>query len=377
MKIIDTHRAKKISHVAIPSNAVGDYKQYNLSSLAVIRDKLNKSKTKLDYYYKNKKTHWDNFSYKLDLYKKLRGVITDKYNGQHVTNAWLKYFEIYNQYSIGKDGIKAFFNAELPGAALCAFNHYMVINSWKYDYVASSLMGGSTDNTALDDVYGLYKNSPDHWLMNKQNNGDATSVKNLLDFEKRAHGRDLYSHDAGIDVSNDFNNQEVLNAKVHLGCAIAGLLTLDIGGTFIAKQYTCFETFTWNLILIYASMFDEFYLCKPVTSRPYNSEIYLIGKGYKGFLYKDKLMSRMENFNMLPLLPADIVKGMPSVAEIESFSSDIFGTQAEFIDESIRTFNARVTGDIYKDVRASAYDKWIKEYNMDVISKDAWLPSIR
>jgi hypothetical protein len=84
-------------------------------------------------------------------------------------------------------------------------------------------------------------------------------------------------------------------------------MTLKIGGSFIAKQYTFFETFTWNLIIIYAQMFDEFYICKPLTSRPYNGEIYLVGKGFRGITDETKtiLMNRMENFHTNPFIPLE------------------------------------------------------------------------
>jgi hypothetical protein len=174
------------------------------------------------------------------------------------------------------------------------------------------------------------------------NNGDATSLDNLLDFAARigpasaVGGVDLYSHDAGIDVSDDFNNQELSNSRVHLGCAIAGFLTLKKGGSFVAKQYTYFEAFTWNLICIYAYMFDEFYLCKPLTSRPYNSEIYLIGKGFKGMsaaVYK-LLTDRLVDFNTSPIIQSDHVDTQSTEALVR-FARIVFGQQANIMRENI------------------------------------------
>ena len=143
----------------------------------------------------------------------------------------------------------AFFNAELPGAALCAFNHYAHTVGLNPTWYASSLVDPTSG--ALGDDYGLYEKNRENWLMTDKNNGDITIAANINDFAARIPPICLYSHDAGIDVSCDFNNQEMLNAKIHFGCAIAGLKTLSLGGMFIAKQYTLFETFTWNLILLY------------------------------------------------------------------------------------------------------------------------------
>jgi hypothetical protein len=195
----------------------------------------------------------------------------------------------------------AFFNAELPGAAVCAFNHFVktlrasLDSDWRGASIVPNHESGQDTTTVLGDKYGLYSHNIDKWMMDLgadtqdgfTNNGDATIKANLIDYAARIGpasdigGVDLYSHDAGIDVTGAdthgllFNRQEQLNGKIHFGCALAGLMTLRIGGAFIAKQYTALETYSWNLIIIYASLFDKFYLSKPLTSRPYNSEMYL------------------------------------------------------------------------------------------------------
>jgi hypothetical protein len=113
-----------------------------------------------------------------------------------------------------------------------------------------------------------------------------TSVEQIHEFVRRVtqwgKTATLYSHDAGVDASSDYNNQETLNAQLHLGCAIAGLEVLAAGGLFIAKQYTAFKPLTRGLIVLYSQLFAEFYLYKPVTSRAANSEVYLIGVKYIG-----------------------------------------------------------------------------------------------
>ncbi len=350
---------------------------YVLDELAAMKAALNIQKSKLDVYYEmsNKDEAVGRQMIEIhgvfDTYKHLKTHIEKEKGAWPVTNAWMKYWEIYNEYNLvpndnppqvhGKTRQErtpraspvpytAFFNAELPGAALCALNHYMktIIHSRtgsrvNYEWWASSLAPGEStggDGAALGDTYGLYAANRDRWLMNETNNGDATVLDNLLDFERRLGSRvDLYSHDAGINVSDDFNNQELANAKVHLGCAIAGFMTLKVGGSFIAKQYTYFETFTWNLLLIYASMFETFYLCKPLTSRPYNSEIYLVGKGFLGFdpEIRRVLIGRLTNFHTGPFIPADAVSILwgESSRALRAFARAIFGQQGAIIEENV------------------------------------------
>ena len=97
-----------------------------------------------------------------------------------------------------------------------------------------------------------------------------------------ASGASLYTSDAGIDVSSDFNRQEELTALLNYGQVLSGLLTLAPGGHLVSKQYTFFTPFSRSLIALLAALFDELYIVKPLTSRPSNSEIYLVGKGFRG-----------------------------------------------------------------------------------------------
>lgn len=391
-------QAKHLSVRIEPENVQfgNDLPDYELSEISSIRERLNEAKSQLDIYWTEAKRNpsaekkWFAFQYIIDLYKPMRGEIEKKFNASIVTNAWMKYWEIYSQYELitkRDHTFNAFFNAELPGAALCAYNHYMktMRPGIQFNWRASSLLADTSD--ALGDNYGLYAHNKNKWLMNEHNNGDSTVLDNLLDFVAQLSplgGIDLYSHDAGIDVSEDFNNQELANAKIHLGCALAGFMTLRIGGNFIAKQYTFLETFTWNLIIIYAQMFSEFYICKPLTSRPYNSEIYLVGKGFRGMSddIRDLLVERLQNFNTSPFIPRDAIKEKHQLSSyaIQKFAQVVFGQQISFINENVQLFekykaNFNVLRNAFEELIRSRIREWLKTYPVRVIANKDQLPS--
>lgn len=409
------HLQIKLDSADVP--AVQKTPQYELADLISLRERLNATKSKLDPYYIGSKTNkeleraWIQFQGIIDIYKPMRFEIERNFNAKHVTNAWMKYWEIYTQYDLipatTDYQFHAFFNAELPGAALCAWNHYMktMRPNVSADWRASSLApaeGSKNSAEALGDIYGLYNKNKDKWLMtigddpSRKNNGDVTVVANLEDFAVRVGpgsswgGVDLYSHDAGIDVSCDgsgnlgFSQQELANAKIHLGCALAGFLTLKRGGSFIAKQYTFFETFTWNLILIYSQLFDEFHICKPLTSRPYNSEIYLVGKGFKGLPdeIKSILISRLENFHTGPFIPSEATKVLlgRQISDIQRFARIVFGQQIVFIEENVELFD-KYRSRLYQlrqgvgQMKADRIAEWLKLYPIKAISSADRLPS--
>jgi hypothetical protein len=398
------HQARKkyllepfIQQICAQEAPIEDVQPYISVDMSNLRNKLNKTKSLLDKYYidKHLRNLWSSAQYSIDLYKNLRMILSKEYNMQYPSNASMKYYEIYNYFNVLGYIAERFpgetptvkFNAELPGSALCAMNHLAKTNNVEYNWYASSLIDVSdTTTTALDDSYGLYRCNKEHWLMDDSNNGDATLVKNLLDFKKKIPlGVHLYSHDAGIDVTNDFNNQESANAKVHLGCALAGLMLLKTGGIFIAKQYTMFESLTWNLILIYSALFEKFYLFKPLTSRPYNSEVYLIGIGFKGISEEllNKLLNKLENFNMNALFSNENVNinNLTAYNQIYKFANNTFNTQIDYIRESINLFEL-YKNDLRRGLRAlceplqkKLQATWIRDNKVKRINTRDWLNS--
>lgn len=242
-----------------------------------------------------------------DYFLFLKKDISNYFNAQVVTNAWLKCYELLNYFDIislltnnAKDQkINAFFNAELPGAFISATNHYIktMFPTIAFNWVASSLYG--TDHN-LSDSYGLYKNNPNKWLMAAKSiahNGDLTDPNVLLKIQKQIHeifpdGLNLYTSDGGIDVDEDYIKQEEINAKLNFGQVLCGLLTLSEGGISITKQYMFTYANTISLLVIMSYCFRELYIVKPMTSRPVNSEVYIIGIGF----YANKITKKFQEY---------------------------------------------------------------------------------
>lgn len=214
-------------------------------------------------------------------------------NQPFVSNAWLKFYEIFHDFNFDQhflhyfpddEMVTAFHNAELPGSTILASKAFFKkkLPNKEYLWYASSLWP-TNENSALGDVYQLYDKNKENWLMDpKHNNGDMSNVDNVLDIAKKSGKVKIYTSDAGIDTSSDYNNQEMLTLSIHLGCALAGLLSLEKGGLMVLKQYTRFHPLSWSLIILYSSLFDKFYLTKPLSSSNMNSEVYLVGIGYNG-----------------------------------------------------------------------------------------------
>lgn len=362
-------------------------KKYRIKQLTEIKENLAVIKSALDKEYKDPK--FEKYWRDCDPFKNERKLVANIGNTINVSNAWLKCYEILNYYKLlndhdnrddnindktlnelsgklllddNKPTFIHFDNAAFPGAFIISTHHLIKTQYYKlpkftnYTWYGSSLLSPNEQATEpLEDKYHLYKNYPDNWLMNKNNNGDVLDMKNQLDFCKRLGGKiDLYTSDLGFDFSSDYNKQEILHLPANIGQILSGLLTLKKGGMFFTKQYSIFESTTLSLMYATASFFEEFYICKPYTSREANSETYLVGKNFKGGVYLkhpyiQAMFDRLSRKDLLDV-PLFDHKDYPKsyLVDMINMCRDIYGRQGEKIKNDIqRTYDAIKLHDKY------------------------------
>jgi DNA-directed RNA polymerase II subunit RPB2 len=379
-----------------------------------LNDEINAAKSKLD---DIPSTIFSNLTRQLDMYAKLRNIVVKNYNMEHATNAALKMYELIYQMELLTNGpvaanasnclptVNAFCNAELPGAFIIAINHFMKTKcvSSQFDWIASSYLPAAAmaagDATILEDKFKIYERNRLHWLMGPAPNGlpdgeqpitgDVTDPAVINTLGNAAHqrfdtidGANLYTSDVGIEIAQkDANRQEELSAFINFGQILAGLLALAIGGHFVTKQFTFITPFSRSLIAIVASLFDETYITKPKTSRPTNSEIYLVGKGFKGISPElaRALLDRCEAYRTLDKLPTtwgslllpDVLAKVD--ADILAAAQEVHGEQqVAFLNElsdAYRVSNGD-TSKIPNTYEREAQKTWLDENPLVVISTD-------
>lgn len=306
---------------------------------------------------------------KADVYKMLLKKVR-ALNGQCVSNAWLKFMEIFKfiESSICREGLNVFMNAELPGAAICALNHFMKNRNINYTWTASSFMPVS-GKAQLEDRYGLLECNPENWLIRSTETGseeftgdmtDSKQVKICIDlYKQKNNGRcDLYTSDAGMDVSSNYAGQEEMNFKLHLGCAIVGLSCISLGGTLICKHYTFYQDSSKALLWYYQQFFETVTLMKPVTSRPYNSETYVVGINFMMPENGETLLAEM--FNILDNNESCETTNVISNRAAEVTANDRFQMFHDiFVGRQIEFLREKASMDSGKDVKIDTrlYDR--------------------
>ena len=297
-----------------------------------------------------------------------------------MTNSWMKCWEMIHTFHLipadHDSSFTVFCNAEFPGSFLLAINHYMKTqtNVKQYEWYANSIWPSEhakkMNKEIHKDSFKLYEKYPDHWLMNQQNGGDITTLSMINIIEKKLKNKvDLYTG----DVSNGSENEEDEQKNV-LGQIICGLKVLKNGGVFVCKLFTFFKEFTMSLLFMLSGMFKEFYITKPMSSRPIQTECYIVGKGYT------------RNDEMIDILVNALVKEKYDLHPIDKefyikmleCSYHIFERQIQFSQENMSFIkNAKNRNDIEQKpiiaFRKQIVDQWKTKFKIPFIPKEEML----
>ncbi|XP_061415268.1 cap-specific mRNA (nucleoside-2'-O-)-methyltransferase 1 isoform X2 [Lethenteron reissneri] len=118
--------------------------------------------------------------------------------------------------------------------------------------------------------------------------GDITRSDNIEEFRRfvlcgtEGRGVHFLMADGGFSVEGQENLQEILSKQLLLCQALVALSVLRKGGHFVCKTFDLFTRFSVGVIYLLYRCFSRVCLFKPVTSRPANSERYVVCRGLRG-----------------------------------------------------------------------------------------------
>lgn len=293
--------------------------------------------------------------------------------------------------------------AEGPGGfiqAMIDFRNQQHEGSWKKDnYAAITLKSGQKGDGTLDWSFPKSKTYSDHLKATgykialsygETGTGDLTNLANIRHFAQVELGKtkcELVTADGGIELSSDeeYSSQEVLNAKLFFSEILAALTVQKIEGTFVLKIYDIFYEITMQLITLLSAYYEQITIIKPRTSRPANSEKYIVCKGFKGI--SDDQLTQLYDLHQKWME----IESNPSYFENTKYVTSLFeffGTSesaylknlVEFNDNTITmTIEAITEGlyliangdteknevlETYKSNQRNLAIKWCEEFNM-------------
>jgi 23S rRNA U2552 (ribose-2'-O)-methylase RlmE/FtsJ len=292
----------------------------------------------------------------------------------------------YNDKSINMVGI-----AEGPGG----FLESIYINRQKYNNNIRNDINNNiknynirNNNVKYDSITGitLYPNNryiPNWNKLNEKfrnintlygNIYEKDTINNIsLKYDKNKC--DLVTADGGFDYSVDFNNQELNSSKIILAEIVLCLKIQKKGGTFIIKFFDFFNSITIKLLYIIYMNYQDIEIFKPLTSRPANSEKYIVAQGFKGV--DDELLSSLEellykwtnNKDHFDITGLNIDKKFYDF--IGNYNIDFVENQLKYIKTTLNYIN-NLSKEEYKKIIFSQVEnalEWVKKHEMEINKK--------
>jgi 23S rRNA U2552 (ribose-2'-O)-methylase RlmE/FtsJ len=352
-------------------NDINNKRSFEIKEAKEIKSKLDLTKSKLD---KLDKTKLQIILRNFDVFRYAKTKIF-KLTKKPITNATLKFIELWNRYVdpkifTEKKLLVHFDNASFPGTFIIGAD--IMMNRYKdckYEWYASSLIPDEK-NKKLGDIYGLYKNHKDHWLMTDKLTGDVTDINMQLHIKKLLGGKvDLYTSDLGFDSQEDYNSQEVLHILPNLGQVLSGLLVLRKGGIMIFKQYTYFEPFSISLLALLTTMFNSVEISKPETSKPANSEIYIICSGFNGMSenIEKRLLEKLAKWDTIPLIPKSLLHSLFINSLVKSMKF-IYNRQIQILNDVINCYNSNMLKYTKYEINNQSDNWYLKNIRKKIIT---------
>ena len=127
----------------------------------------------------------------------------------------------------------------------------------------------------FDPYYGINENG---------NIFDPSNIESLTKYvlcQTQESGVHFMMADGGFSVENQENLQEILSKQLYLCQCIVALSIVREKGHFVCKMFDLFTPFSVGLVYLMYKCFQQICILKPNTSRPANSERYLVCKWKK------------------------------------------------------------------------------------------------
>lgn len=255
------------------------------------------------------------------------------------SRAFFKLLEIVKDHNISTEG-ETLHLAEAPGGFIQATKYIKEKKGIKRDfYYTFSILGGKSlpvyNRTLLEDPSVKI-------LSTKQNKGDLYDTKNikyLIDALSKENVM-FITGDGGFDENSEFECKEQLHHRLIFNQIVASIFILKNGGSFVVKIFDIFTELTFDFIYLLSYLFSEVYIHKPDTSRPTNSEKYIVCKYFKSGLFSAELRSNIkkiciENVNTISSFIDKKTIDLEFLEKIKTINKHFTETQINIIEETI------------------------------------------
>jgi len=384
-------------NILIQTGDDNDYSIINIEEMELLK----KNKNQIDSIYDSKE--WDTAKkitnpYELVYVSSRKSKIKSMAKYEPLSRSYFKLWEILHDYFLNpkyednyklitnKNKIKIAHIAEGPGGFMEA-----IINLRK-----KYLMDNHNIEDLQDDIYGITLRSTDKeipgWkkatnFLRKHKNitityghdgtGNIYNTENIKFFQNRVgyNSVDLITADGGFDFSIDFNRQEFLAQRLIFCELVTAMSVQKVGGCFICKFFDTYSLLTIKFIYILQCFYREVHINKPLTSRPANSEKYIVACQFKGInnatltqLYDviDQ-WEQVDNYgkNIVEIFEGTIPEEF--IQEIKKYNTKSAHGQIEYITKTLSQVKNNNKPQIYNIMKQQKINamEWCQKYNVE------------
>ena len=177
--------------------------------------------------------------------------------------------------------IKTAHLCEAPGGFIEAIDDLCSQEAIRVQGCTAITLTTSNQKVPVWNLGGLRVLSP-NIISGEDGTGDIYKLANVKQFIKHARGSALITADGGFDFSQNYNQQETMFQHLLLCEVYCAIQSQTQGGAFVVKVFDTFSTHTIRMLYILSLFYEEISLYKPLTSRPANSERYVLCCKFKG-----------------------------------------------------------------------------------------------
>ena len=154
---------------------------------------------------------------------------------------------------------------------------------------------------------------------------------------------------------------------------IVGLAILADKGSMLIKMFTFFECSSVSILYVLNCCFKEVHIFKPATSKEGNSEVYVIGIGFKKHAISQEIIEKMicnfksdKNMLQLDIIPKKFQEQVVEAARL------FMNHQVSVIEGNIRSFRKfdKYENDRIKAMKYQLVEEYVKLYKLTPIRED-------
>ena len=196
----------------------------------------------------------------------------------------------------------------------------------------------------------------------EQDGGDLTTKQSITKFEKFSKKADFITADGGFNWLNE-NFQEQESYRLILGEIITAFKIQKPGGSFVLKIFEVYTDVSIKLLMLLSSTYEEVFIIKPFTSRPSNSERYVICKNYIQVSPSiiEKLMSLLDLMNKNHEKGLEISNLFSDIPIPINYRNNIIVSSSQLMNLQFIAINKIITFIRSNDYYGEQYHKYLAE----------------